>query len=240
MEHIEIEDRYTEIGGQFISSAFDLSKKLDRIKAFVFDWDGVFNAGYKGGDHHSGFSEIDSMGVNLLRFGYYLKHKQLPVISIITGADNPVAEQLAKREHYNGVYKKALNKQEAFTHFCQEHSISPNEVCFIFDDVLDVSIAKQAGINLAVGRLSNPVFLHYLAKEHLADYISACQGNEHAVREVSELLLCLLGKFDEALEGRAMFTEHYEDYMRVRDAVSLKVNNFGLTNKTGIGYKANS
>lgn len=239
MEHIEIEDSFTEIGGQFISSAFDLNKKLENIKAFVFDWDGVFNAGYKGGDHHSGFSEIDAMGVNLLRFGYYLEHKQLPVVSIITGAENPVAEQLAKREHYNSVYKKALNKQEAFTQFCQENSISPNQVCFVFDDVLDISIAKQAGINLAVGRLCNPVFLNYLSKEHVADYISACQGNEHAVREFTELLLCLLGKFEEAVEGRAMYTEDYQAYLKERNSVSLTVSNLDLNNKRGIGYKAN-
>ena len=55
-------------GGEFITPPFVLMEKLKNIKAIVFDWDGVFNEGVKGGGNHSGFSEIDSMGTNMLRF----------------------------------------------------------------------------------------------------------------------------------------------------------------------------
>ena len=76
---------FTEIGGQFITPEAELIEKLKQVKAFVFDWDGVFTDAGK--DHllQSRFNEADSMGVNLLRFSYYLKHKAIPVTAIISG-----------------------------------------------------------------------------------------------------------------------------------------------------------
>lgn len=54
--------------GQFVTSEADIAKRLSKAKAFIFDWDGVFNNGFKQGQAGSGFSEVDSMGTNLLRF----------------------------------------------------------------------------------------------------------------------------------------------------------------------------
>lgn len=54
--------------GEFVINSTALRQKFRTIKAFVFDWDGVFNNGQKNIDGHSTFSEVDSMGVNLIRF----------------------------------------------------------------------------------------------------------------------------------------------------------------------------
>ncbi len=58
--------------GVFITDASVIQQKLKKIKAFIFDWDGVFNDGRKDIDGNSSFSEVDSMGVNMMRFSYYL------------------------------------------------------------------------------------------------------------------------------------------------------------------------
>ena len=44
MELIGLEDHFNTAGGQFISSAYTMQDKLQKIKAYIFDWDGVFNA----------------------------------------------------------------------------------------------------------------------------------------------------------------------------------------------------
>jgi 3-deoxy-D-manno-octulosonate 8-phosphate phosphatase (KDO 8-P phosphatase) len=238
MEHIDIEDAFTEIGGQFIHSAFDLSEKLRTIKAFVYDWDGVFNDGKKGETLASGFSEVDSMGTNMLRFGYYLTHGTLPKTAILSGADNPTAAFMAKREHFDTVYLKAIDKEKALLRFCDTHNITPGEVCFFYDDILDLAVAKKVGLRFAVGRLCNPIFLNFVSHKGYADYISACQGNEHAVREFSELLLCLMGKETEVIEERSNFSEKYTAYLELRNAAETEMMNINANNKIGIGYKA--
>ncbi|MFM7838489.1 MAG: hypothetical protein ACKO6K_02890, partial [Chitinophagaceae bacterium] len=53
--------------GEFITSLPHLQEKLSNVRAYVFDWDGVFNEGFKNEQGSSAFSEIDAMGINLLR-----------------------------------------------------------------------------------------------------------------------------------------------------------------------------
>ena len=71
--------------GTFLTDASLIRQKYLNVKAFAFDWDGVFNDGYKNEKGSSFFSEIDSMGTNLLRFNHYLVTKNLPVVAIISG-----------------------------------------------------------------------------------------------------------------------------------------------------------
>ena len=59
-------------GGKFLISEALLISNLSRIKAFIFDWDGVFTNGEKDHELQSRFNEVDSMGTNLLRFSFFL------------------------------------------------------------------------------------------------------------------------------------------------------------------------
>ncbi len=67
MAQPEILEKFTAAGGSFVTPVEELIQKLDECRAVVFDWDGVFNAGRKGQASSSGFSEVDSMGTNMLR-----------------------------------------------------------------------------------------------------------------------------------------------------------------------------
>src|SRR4051812_41410645 len=95
---MDIQATFTSIGGKFISDASSISKKLEGIKAFIFDWDGVFNNGQKLGSGSSSFSEVDSMGTNLLRYSHFLKHDKLPLTAIISGERNETAFYFCQRE----------------------------------------------------------------------------------------------------------------------------------------------
>ena len=214
MELIELEDHFNTAGGQFISSAFTMQKKLEHIKAFVFDWDGVFNDGSKLSTTGSGFSEVDSAGLRILRYAYFLKNQQNMPLAIITGAENPSAKWLLEKQNGNALYQKAIDKNVALQHFCNKHGLKPAEVCFVYDDIIDLKIAKQCGLKFCIGRLANPLFMNYVEENDLADYITASQGNEHGVREVCELLVGLYGNYnlciDSLLRNDPSYLSHRE------------------------------
>src|SRR6185436_2368860 len=90
-------------GGEFISPPSLFIDKLKKVKAVLFDWDGVFNNGFKQGDQGSIFSEVDAMGTNLIRFSLWRMNGVLPIAAIITGENNPAAIQLAQREKFHAV-----------------------------------------------------------------------------------------------------------------------------------------
>ena len=68
------------------------------IKAFIFDWDGVFNNGQKNANSSSNFNETDSMGTNLLRYSYFLTNGVLPITAVISGEKNEAAFYFCERE----------------------------------------------------------------------------------------------------------------------------------------------
>ncbi len=99
-----IENIFTGLGGIFCRPFAEIESRLSKIKAFIFDWDGVFNDGMKSAVGGSPFSEVDAMGTNMLRFGYFLKNKSMPKVAILTGEENPAAAFLGNRECFHGIY----------------------------------------------------------------------------------------------------------------------------------------
>jgi Low specificity phosphatase (HAD superfamily) len=219
MELADLEGHFVDLGGQFVSSAYSMREKLREVKAYVFDWDGVFNQGTKGVNRNSDFNEVDSMGANMMRYGHFRQFGQMPLTAVITGEDNPSAVLWSRREHLHGHYALVKRKEEALEHFCQAYQLEPKEICFFYDDILDLPIAEKVGLRLAVGRLANPLFIQYLIEHKAVDYISACQGNEHAVREFSELLLALMGQHYKVIESRAKFDAEYRNYLEQRQHI---------------------
>jgi 3-deoxy-D-manno-octulosonate 8-phosphate phosphatase (KDO 8-P phosphatase) len=211
--------KFSELGGSFVTEPEDLRKKINGIKAFIFDWDGVFNNGQKIVGSGSPFSEVDSMGTNLLRFSHYLKTGQLPLSAIISGEKNDSAISFSERECFHYSFFKTPHKIEALEFICKKEGLHPSEVAYVFDDVLDLSIAKVCGLRVLIRHKSNVLFEDYCRKHHLADYITASDGNTYAVRETCELLMGLNENFDDSISNRAEYTKIYSDYLVLRKAI---------------------
>jgi 3-deoxy-D-manno-octulosonate 8-phosphate phosphatase (KDO 8-P phosphatase) len=209
----DISTYFISIGGQFISDVNEISQKLSNIKAFVFDWDGVFNNGQKDADGSSNFSEVDSMGTNLLRFSYYLKNKQLPVSAIISGETNKTAFYFAKRECFNYSFYKVADKIQALNLICGEQNIQHSQVAYFFDDVLDFSIAEVCGLRIFLAREANPLLNNFCVENSLADYMTGNNGGNYGIREATELLMGLYGNFNEAVVHRKNYSEEYKNYI---------------------------
>jgi 3-deoxy-D-manno-octulosonate 8-phosphate phosphatase (KDO 8-P phosphatase) len=216
MSHIT--QLFTEIGGQFITPEAEIIEKLKHIKAFVFDWDGVFTDGSKDYLFQSRFNEVDSMGVNLLRFSYYLHHKTIPTTAIISGEKNNAAFAFVDRERLHSAYSKFANKLEAAKHLCEKFNLQFNEICYVFDDVLDLSLAEVCGLRIFISRNANPLFNEYVIKNFLVDYATGAASGQLPVREVCELLIGLNGNYNEVITERKKISETYSNYLTLRKA----------------------
>jgi 3-deoxy-D-manno-octulosonate 8-phosphate phosphatase (KDO 8-P phosphatase) len=217
MRPAAIQAIFEQTGGRFVAPSAVLAEKLAKVKCLVFDWDGVFHPGTKQPGGASTFSEVDSMGINLLRFALFLKNGTAPKTLIITGEDNPTARYYAEREHFDAVYFKARRKDIAFDHWLADQAIAPEETLFVFDDVLDVGLARKVGVRMGIPHRSAPLFARFLVHEGCVDYLSGSPSGQ-ALREISELCIALIGDFNATLEHRIAFSETYARYWEERNA----------------------
>lgn len=206
-----------------------LKAKLKLTKAFVFDWDGVFTNGKKDFELQSRFNEIDSMGTNLLRFAYYFKYRHHPFTAIISGENNKAAFTFTKRECLHGNYFKIANKIDAARHFCLSHKITLKELAFVFDDVLDLSIAEKCGLRIFISRDCAPYLNNYVVKNKLADIIIDASAESNPVRHICEYLINAYGVYDEVISQRVKYSVTYDNYIRMRREIQPKF--FTVTDK---------
>lgn len=221
---------FTALGGTFVTPASEISARLKNIQAIVFDWDGVFNDGFKGEGLPSIFSEADSMGTNMLRYGLWRQNESLPVAAIISGEQNQTAHHFATREHFHHVYLGIPDKRDALQHLCAAQQIKPENVAFVFDDVNDLGMAAQCGLRLMVNRKASSLLQQYAINHDCCDYITASCGSAHAVREVMEFMLGFIGQFDAVIDSRTRYDATYQDYFEQRQRVMTQ----GFRNDNGV------
>ncbi len=215
----DIESVAAAFSGTFHTSPGRIAEKLQKIRAFIFDWDGVFNNGAKDSEGASPFNEVDAMGTNLLRFNHYLRNGEPPVTMVISGERNPAAIRFAEREHLHAVYCGIKYKAVALDHLQKAYGIADEEVAFFFDDVLDFSVSARAGLRIMIGRACNPLMIRWAAEKGYIDYCTAADGTSFGLREGMELLKGLSGRFEDTISERANFTQTYTDYLAARNLV---------------------
>ncbi|MBR4440972.1 MAG: hypothetical protein IKS00_05420 [Bacteroidales bacterium] len=211
---------FADRGGEFVASPSVFADKAQKIRCIAFDWDGVFNSGVKGEGVYSYFSEVDSMGLNILRFGRKIVSGDILIAGIISGEKNPSTEKFVNREHLNFKCLGFKNKTEGLNHVLNHFNLSPEDVAFVFDDILDLSVAKLCGLRFQIRRNSTPMFNEYVKDRNLADYITANIGERFAVREVCELLLAALGVYNAAVDSRVAFDSVYASYIKERNSIA--------------------
>lgn len=214
-------EKFLMEGACLTTSLTEVREKLENIHAFIFDWDGVFNNGEKFGDQGSPFSEIDSMGTNLLRLGYWLNHdRKLPIAGVLTGAVNKGVDYFVDRECMDVSIRGFTNKRIGWQHFLDNFDIKPEQVAFVFDDVIDLPVAKECGLRFCVKNPASPAFHKYVVDNKLCDYVTANRGGSGAVREICEFILAVQGQYDEVVETRLAYAEGgYLDYLADRKKI---------------------
>jgi len=140
--------------------------------------------------------------------------------AIITGETNPSAFAFARREGFDTVYYQMKDKTKALSHFCSKYKLEKHEVAFFFDDILDLSLAKQVGVRMLMKRNNGIAFNQYVAEKNYADYATAGDGGQYGLRETSELWMALNGTLPEVIEKRMEFTGVYAEFITQRNGVT--------------------
>ena len=166
-------------------------------------------------------------GTKVLLLLYYFLHLKHPICAVISGEKNEPAFYFSEREGFQYSFYKVAHKAQALATLCERAGISPAEVAYFFDDVLDLPIAEQCGLRILVNQKINPLFQQYCIQHHLADYICAASGGQFAVREATELLIGLNENYDQVISERTNNSSNYQNYITERR--TLKTTFFTLT-----------
>ena len=152
---------------------------MKRIRAVALDVDGVLTDGTfvwgPNGEEFKSFSFRDVMGVSLAQ-------KSGIVFALISGEGTSFVDRFAQKMGINSVYKGCKDKGEALTSFAESHDLSLDEICFVGDDVNDLSAFALAGLAAA------PSDAHPKAKQAAA-YVAKAGGGHGAVREILDYLM---------------------------------------------------
>jgi 3-deoxy-D-manno-octulosonate 8-phosphate phosphatase (KDO 8-P phosphatase) len=216
----EVQTAFESIGGSFVMPPAEIAAVLQQCRGVVFDWDGVFNSGRKGVSTESDFTEADSMGTNMLRYGLWRIVGKLPFTAIISGENNKSAIRFAGREHFDSVYTGIKDKRNVIEHLSEQNGIDAKELICVFDDINDLGMAELCGVRLLVRRDASPLLREYATQHSLCDYVTG--SAEYAVREVCELVLGLLGAHDDVVQSRVAYDEEYQRYFQARQAVTTR------------------
>jgi 3-deoxy-D-manno-octulosonate 8-phosphate phosphatase (KDO 8-P phosphatase) len=225
-DKFDIMNYFHENGGIFYENRMDIVRMLPKVEAFVFDWDGVFNDGMKSSSKGSSFSMVDKMGLNMLRFSYWLLNKKLPFTAIISGANNQTAIDFGTGDSLNAVIINSKNKVEAFDILAKKYNISLKNTVFAYDDILDLSLAKECLFPIFVKRKSNIVLNSHIRKHKLAYYTTFSEGGQNAIREIAELFIAFNDNYDEVVENRGNHTDLYKKYLVDRGKIETQAIDF--------------
>ena len=164
----------------------EIIEKAKRVKVFIVDIDGVMTDGriiYSGyGDELRFFDVQDGFGITLLnRAGI--------VTIVVTAGKSKIVKHRARDLKVTSTYHGFMDKIDAFNDLLKRFKVTPEEVCFIGDDLIDMPILKRAGFAVAVSNAVDEV------KEN-AHHITANKGGRGAVREICDLILKSQNKWD--------------------------------------------
>ncbi|MDR2533986.1 MAG: HAD hydrolase family protein [Tannerellaceae bacterium] len=149
---------------------------LQRIKAFVFDVDGVLSQTVISLSHDG-----EPMRTVNIKDGYAL---QLAVkkgfeVGIITGANSDAIHTRFSRLGISHIYLGSYEKIDDFRDFLACTGLSNEEVLYAGDDIPDYRVMQTAGLSVAPADAAPEV-------KDIAVYISRYNGGDGVARDVIE------------------------------------------------------
>ena len=159
------------------------------IKMLISDVDGVLTDGsiYKGanGEELKRFNVTDGAGSAIARAAGMK-------LALISGRHSEATTIRAGEMKIKEVYNGTLDKRIPYNEIKAKHGLSDDEIAYIGDDLIDISIMEQVAVPIAVANA------YPLVKE-IAVHITEKSGGEGAFREALEWILTQQGRLDEVL-----------------------------------------
>lgn len=168
----------------------DLKYKASKIKAVVFDVDGVMTDGSltfdENGVEYKTFNAKDGQGIVMLnRAGF--------VTAIITARQNGTVRHRFENLGMTKLYEGQKNKLAALQAFMEEFNLKPEEIAYMGDDLPDICVLKTVGLSCAPADAVEEVL-------GVAEFICTKNGGRGAVRQMCDFILKSTGKYDSLME----------------------------------------
>ena len=161
-------------------------EKLNEIKNFVFDVDGVFTDGSivvdSDGNELRIFSTRDGIAVKLASDkGYNIR--------IISGGKNEGVRKRLNRLGVKNVFLGVDDKIKVFNNYLNKNNLKLDETTFMGDDLPDIKILKMVGLSCCPNDAAPEV-------RGVVDYISNKKGGDGCVRDIIEQVLTIHGEWN--------------------------------------------
>ena len=166
-----------------------------RIRLLILDVDGVLTDGSiildNAGNELKAFYVRDGHGIKMLsRVGVN--------VAIITGRFSKVVERRAHELGITEVYQRCHIKSAAYEHLTEKLNITDDEIAYIGDDIVDISIMKKVGLPVAVADAEEET-------KAAAMIITKTPGGRGAVREICDLILKSKGGWESLIDEYSQF-----------------------------------
>jgi 3-deoxy-D-manno-octulosonate 8-phosphate phosphatase (KDO 8-P phosphatase) len=159
----------------------NFKEDLLRVKAFVFDIDGVLSQQ----TISLNVFGVPNRTVNL-RDGYALQlaAKKGYFLGVISGSSSKEYKKRLRLLGINDIYLNSRSKLDHFNTFLKKNNLNKSEVLFMGDDIPDYEVMKEAGIPVCPSDADSEI-------KQVSAYISDKRGGEGCVRDVIEQVLRL-------------------------------------------------
>lgn len=166
----------------------DVWQRAQKIKLLICDVDGVFSDGRiylsNSGEELKAFHTRDGYGVrSLLTSGFNL--------AVITGRQSKIVENRMTALGVTHIYQGVDNKFEPYEALLALYGVTPEEVAYIGDDIVDLPVMNVVGLAISVADG------HPYVRQH-AHFVTTLNAGHGALRELTDLLLLSQNKFSSA------------------------------------------
>jgi len=158
---------------------------LTKIKAFIFDVDGVLSPASIP-LHPSG----EPMRIINAKDGYamQLAAKKGFILGIITGGDSAAVRIRFEKLGFGYIYTKAKSKINDLHDFIQKTGLSIEEICYVGDDIPDYEIMQAVGLSICPADAVPEI-------KAISSYISPKLGGMGVGRDIIEQVLKVQGQW---------------------------------------------
>jgi 3-deoxy-D-manno-octulosonate 8-phosphate phosphatase (KDO 8-P phosphatase) len=157
--------------------------KLNRVKAFIFDVDGVLTDGsvtlMPDGEQVRTMNIKDGYALQLaIKKGYKL--------AVISGGKSEMVRKRLNGLGITDIYLGIHNKIETYKELIEIYGVSPDEILYMGDDIPDYEIMQRVGIPTCPEDAVQEI-------KALSIYVSHQKGGKGAVRDVIEQVMKVQG-----------------------------------------------
>ena len=164
--------------------------KAEQISLLLLDVDGVLSDGsliyMENGVESKTFNTQDGLGIRLVQKGGV-------DVGIITARQSPMVQKRGEELDMKYICQGAKNKLEAFKDIMEQAGIKPYQVCYMGDDLIDLSLLSRVGLAACPANAVDEV-------KEICHFVTARTGGNGAVRQTCELILRAKGRYEELVQ----------------------------------------